>query len=42
MLRSPDTITRQTRRLDSIRTLTADASGVGGAQGWWRAAQGDA
>ncbi len=37
MLRPQDTITRETKRLDGIWSFTADASGVGRAQGWWRA-----
>jgi beta-glucuronidase len=39
MLQSQDTITRETRRLDGIWSFTADASGVGRAQSWWRAAR---
>ena len=42
MLRPQDTITRETKRLDGIWSFTADASGVGRAQGWWRAALPDA
>jgi hypothetical protein len=42
MLRPHDTITRETKRLDGIWSFTADASGVGRARGWWRAALPDA
>ena len=38
MLRPQDTITRETKRLDGIWSFTADASGVGRTQQWWRAA----
>ena len=36
MLRPQDTATRETKRLDGLWSFTADADGVGRAEGWWR------
>ena len=38
MLRPQDSATRETKRLDGIWGFSADADGLGRAQGWWRAA----
>jgi beta-glucuronidase len=38
LLRPQDTLTRETKRLDGIWSFRADTSGVGRADGWWRAA----